>query len=217
MPGPQSLIRKFKRSDRDIVRHINYTTALLGESAEEYFADQEIFADAMTRYFTDFEPQSCFVAEINNQVAGYLIGACDEKVMDKVVGRKVISPLILKAFLAGTFLKPKNICFFMACLRSFFKGEFAAPSFYRDYPAILHINLKEGFRGQALGARLMEAYVSYLKAENVKGVHLCTMSDKAAEFFTAQGFTLLYESKRSYFYRYLKRDVPARIFGRKIA
>ena len=133
------------------------------------------------------------------------------------MGGKIILPLILKAFLRGVFFKSKIFFFFWIVRCSFARGEFFAPSFYKDYPATLHINLREGFRGQALGGRLIEAYLNYLKSEGIKGVHLCTMSDKAAEFFIAQGFTLLHEGKRSYFRRCLGRDVTSRIFGKKIA
>ena len=209
-------IRPFKPSDRAAVREINYNTALLGESAIKFFDDQEVFADALTRYFTDYEPQSCFVAESGNEVVGYLIGAKDALAMDGVIMGKMVLPLIFKAFLRGAFFKAKNIIFLLDCLYAFVRGEFFAPAFHKKYPAVLHINLKEGFRGQALGRRLIEAYLDYLKNEGVKGVHLCTMSDKAADFFLAQGFTLLHESKRSYFRRYLHRDVPARIFGKHI-
>ena len=209
-------IRKFKVSDRAAVREINYNTALLGDSAEKFFDDREVFADALTRYFTDYEPQSCFVAERGGEIAGYLIGAKDTRVMDRVMTGKAIFPLALKAFFRGAFFKPKNISFLLGCARSFARGEFFAPAFCKGYPATLHINLREGFRGQALGGRLIEAYLNYLKSEGVEGVHLCTMSDKAAEFFIAQGFTLLHEGKRSYFRRYLGHDVTSRIFGKKI-
>jgi ribosomal protein S18 acetylase RimI-like enzyme len=210
-------VRKFKVNDRAAVREINYSTALLGDSAVKFFDDQEIFTDALTRYFTDYEPQSCFVAESGSAIAGYLIGAKDTRVMDQVIAGKIILPLVLKAFFRGMFFKPKNIIFLLGCVRSFVRGEFFAPSFHKDYPATLHINLREGFRGQALGGRLIEAYLNYLKSEGVKGVHLCTMADKAAEFFTDHGFTLLHERKRSYFRSYLGRDVIGRVFGKKIS
>ena len=209
-------IRKFNIDDRVAVRDINYATALLGDSAEKFFDDQEIFADALTRYFTDYEPQSCFVAESGGTIVGYLIGTKDACIADRIMGGRIVLPLVLKAFFRGVFFKLKNILFLLDCMRSFVRGEFFAPSFYKDYPATLHINLREGFRGQASGGRLIDAYLNYLKSENVKGVYLCTMSDKAAEFFTAQGFTLLHEGKRSYFRRYLGRDVTSRIFGKKI-
>lgn len=209
-------IRKFKIDDRAALREINYNTALLGDSAEKFFDDQEIFADALTRYFTDYEPQSCFVAESGDTIVGYLIGAKVTGVMDRVIGARIILPLVLKTFCRGVFFKPKNIFFLFSCVRALTRGEFFSPSFHKDYPATLHINLREGFRGQALGGRLIDAYLNYLKSESVKGVHLCTMSDKAAEFFTAQGFILLHEGKRSYFRRYLGRDVTSRIFGKKI-
>ena len=96
------------------------------------------------------------------------------------------------------------------------KGGFRDPDFSQEYPATLHINIKEGFRGLDLGAKLMDAYLDYLKAERIPGVHLATMSDRGANFFWRQGFALLYTGKRSYFRHILHKDVPLYIYGKKL-
>ncbi|MDD5725445.1 MAG: hypothetical protein PHX28_04815, partial [Candidatus Omnitrophica bacterium] len=63
---------------------------------------------------------------------------------------------------------------------------------------------------------LVSAYLDYLRSHHVSGVHLATMSDQAAGFFSAQGFRLLYKGKRSYFKHILHRDVPLYIFGKSL-
>ena len=68
-------IRKFQVKDRAAVRKIVYDTALIGEPAALFFQGQEVISDALSLYFTDYEPGSCWVAENNDQIVGYLIGA----------------------------------------------------------------------------------------------------------------------------------------------
>ncbi|MBI5149329.1 MAG: hypothetical protein HZA28_00960 [Candidatus Omnitrophica bacterium] len=65
-------------------------------------------------------------------------------------------------------------------------------------------------------ARLLEAYCSYLRQENVKGLCLATMSGRTGRFFARQGFQLLFTGKRTYLRHVLHKDVPIYIYGKKM-
>lgn len=67
-------IRKFNNCDRKDIRRISCDTAFLEESRKVFFDDDEILADALTLYFTDYEPDSCFVAVKNDKIIGYIKG-----------------------------------------------------------------------------------------------------------------------------------------------
>jgi GNAT superfamily N-acetyltransferase len=207
-------IRKFEAKDRQAVRQIAHDTALMGESASLFFEGKEVISDAFSLYFTDYEPGSCFVAEINDQVVGYLIGARRKVCAEAVFNGQLALPLFFKALKSGIFLKIKNLFFIFSCLRDLLVNGIKTPDFTRKYPAILHLNIKEGFRGQEIGTKLIAAYFDYLKSEKISGVHLATMSEQAASFFLSQGFQQLYKGKRSYFRHILHRDVPLYIFGK---
>lgn len=58
------IIRPFRKDDRESVRRISCETAFWGKNRKNIFADDEILADALTMYFTDYEPESCFVASV---------------------------------------------------------------------------------------------------------------------------------------------------------
>ena len=64
-----------------------------------------------------------------------------------------------------------------------------------------------------VGSKLINVYLDYLKAQEVKGVHLATMSDNAGRFFSKLGFRLLFQGNRSYFRYFLGRNVPVYIYG----
>jgi GNAT superfamily N-acetyltransferase len=205
-------IRPYSAKDRQAVRQIAFDTAFLGEPGSAFIDDQELLEDSLTSYFIDYEPESCFVAASGTEVIGYIYGAKDASVQRRGLVRK----LLFKALKRNALFCGKNAAFLFACLKSLLRGEFKAPDFSREYPAVLHINLKEGFRSQGIGARLIATYLDYLKESRVKGVHLATLSDRAARFYEKNNFTLLYRNKRSYFRKLLGKEIDCYIFGKKL-
>src|SRR5262245_42467643 len=69
------LIRKYEARDQDAVRRICCETGFLGQPIDPLFEDRELFADYLTRYYTDKEPESSFVLEKNGEIRGYLLGS----------------------------------------------------------------------------------------------------------------------------------------------
>ena len=58
-------IRNYQIKDRDAIRKTSLESIVLGEYRTSIF-DDEILADILTIYFTDYEPLSCFVAAKGN-------------------------------------------------------------------------------------------------------------------------------------------------------
>ncbi|HEY5741008.1 MAG TPA: hypothetical protein VIS99_00595 [Terrimicrobiaceae bacterium] len=76
MPLPPGLlVRKFESRDREAIRFLCCQTGFLGKPIDPVFQDRELFADYLTSYYTDIEPESCFVLEQNSRVVGYLLGS----------------------------------------------------------------------------------------------------------------------------------------------
>ena len=209
------VVRSFLKSDRDSVRAIAYDTAFMGESADLFFDGREILADFLTVYFTDYEPQSCFVAEMNNNVIGYLLGAKSEK-RQNAAFIKIIPRLIIKSFLKGAPFKVKNMKFSFHIFVSALRGEFNLPDCTKLYPALLHINIDKKYRGIGIGRKLIETYVDYLKRENITGVHLITKSENAVNFFKKMGFELFHKTRLSYLRYLLKKDIECYILVKKL-
>lgn len=197
------------------MRRISTETAF-PEGAGRVFSDNEVLADALTRYFTDYEPESCFVAVRGQEVAGYITGAKDAAAMWQVFKAKIFFPLVLKALLRGVFLRPGNLRFFFHLLRSAAAGEFRAPDFSREYPAILHINIHRGLRGQGIGRALVERYLDHLRRLGIAGVSFGTLSGSAREFFLKTGFRELFRGRRSYFLPYTGKEANFFLFGVKL-
>src|SRR6476646_3282838 len=71
----QYSIRSYQASDRVAVRKLCCDTGFLGHPIDPVFQDRELFADFLTTYYTDHEPESSFVLEIQGELKGYLLGS----------------------------------------------------------------------------------------------------------------------------------------------
>lgn len=73
--GEKGVIRRYRASDREAVRRLCCETGFLGKAIDPVFEDREIFADYLTSYYTDWEPEASFVVESDGMVKGYLLGS----------------------------------------------------------------------------------------------------------------------------------------------
>jgi len=212
----ETIIRPYEIKDRSFIRDIAWETAFFGAPASAFFDGKEILADFLTKYFTDYEPQSCFVAEKENKVIGYIIGAKNNKRFENIFLFRIFPLLLFKFIFSGSVFRKKNAVFICNIIPGFFKGEFARPETSKDYPAVLHIDIKENFRDSGTGSKLVSVYLDYLAKNKIKGVWLSTSSEKASRFFNKEGFKLLYQGKRSYFMNILHKDIPLYTFAKEI-
>lgn len=74
MPA-DAVIRSYEASDRDAVRRLCCETGYLGQPIDPVFEDRELFADYLTSFYTDWEPESTFLLEQDGEVKGYLMGS----------------------------------------------------------------------------------------------------------------------------------------------
>ncbi len=210
------VIDRFRLAHRAAVREIACATAFLDINRENILTDDEVLADILTIYFTDCEPESCFVALFKDKVVGYILGTKDVHKMNRILVFKIWPKLALKIFYRGVFKEGKNIKLLCETLKSLLKGEMCIPDFTAKYPAILHININEDFRASGLGSKLMGHFMDYLKTNSIEGVHLGTFSEKAKGFFMKFGFEVLFETKRSYLKYCLGREAHYYILGKRL-
>lgn len=196
MPPRYGKVRKYKPGDRADVRHICCETALMGEPLEKFWIGREPFADLWSAYWTDHEPESCFVAEVDGRVVGYLLGCTDTEKQERITFKKMGPGIISKLFTTGSIFNRKTSRYLYQTARSAVRGELKTPNFKKEYPAHLHTNLINGFRGLGLGRELMNQYFSYLRSKRVYKCHLgtTTYNKQAIPFYMKFGFKELYKS-----------------------
>ena len=70
-------VRSYEAGDRAAVRYICYRTGFMGEPADGFWRHKESWADLWTSFYTDREPESLYVATMDDSVVGYLTGCMD--------------------------------------------------------------------------------------------------------------------------------------------
>jgi ribosomal protein S18 acetylase RimI-like enzyme len=211
------VVRPFRREDIGAVRHISCATLNKGEPWETLISDHDIIADALTRYFTDFEPESTWVAQSGEKVVGYLTACLRPGRYFWISLFRIAPGLLGRAFLRGVFFKKGIGRLLGVGAKVFLLRFFAAKPSLKDYPAELHINLLEGFRGQGIGRQLIDRLMGRLKQEGVPGVHASVHghNETGQHFFHRSGFSVLGRLPGVEFDGPRVRPADVILFGRK--
>ncbi|HEX4639133.1 MAG TPA: hypothetical protein VH170_06580, partial [Chthoniobacterales bacterium] len=150
-------IRSYRKSDRDAVRRLCCQTGFLGMPIDPVYQDRQLFADFLTAYYTDWEPESSFVIEKGGEIRGYLLGS-----------RKPLRNQLYSFW--------QNVSLFLKALTRYFRYSENSRRFilwilmngWREVPAAprrvphFHINLLPDARKMSTTRALMSAYLSYL-------------------------------------------------------
>lgn len=166
------IIRPYRAEDREAVRHICRTTAYRNRGSDAVFEDGEVFADYWTRYYTDYEPESCLIVEEEGEVVGYLLGCKDTRRFIKVMSRRIVPPALARAFWRlGTFqyrkASTRRMLYWLVA-----RGWREVPEVPLErFPAHYHCNiLRKGFR-KGYYSKLALHFADQIDRQGVSGLH----------------------------------------------
>jgi len=188
-------IRKYRPEDRESVRRLCCDTGFLGNPIDPVFEDRELFADYLTSYYTDREPESSFVLEVDGEVRGYLLGS-------RFPARQQLYNLRLNflLFSKGILRYPR----YNEASRAFVKWILC--NGWREVPAAprrcahFHINLLPDARQVATTRALMDAYLAYLHEQGERRVYgqmVTYESRRGSKMFERYGFRVLNRARIS--------------------
>ena len=183
-------VRPYRPGDRAAVRQICHFTGYMGDPISWQWRDRESFADTFSSYYTDREPESSLVAELDGQVVGYLLGCRRSALVGdpiQPIYRHLLGRgLLVRAGTAGVLWRSVRDGLVELAHRRPLARELSDPAF----PAHLHINLLPAARGQGVGRQLVSRWFATLVAEGVPGCHLATWAENAGAiaFFGSVGF-----------------------------
>lgn len=183
------LIRNYEPRDREAVRRLCCETGFLGKPIDPVFEDRELFADYLTSYYTDCEPESSLVIEMDGVVKGYLLGS-----------RRPLRQQWHDFFL--------NFSLFARAMKRYWTYSRASRDFigwilrnsWREVPAAprrtahFHINALPEAQGVAIARDLVGRYLNYLRAAGEKAVfgQMVTFeSRRGSRLFERYGFQVL--------------------------
>src|SRR6516164_5907732 len=183
------LIRGYRRSDREAVRKLCCSTGFLGEPIDPVYEDRELFADFLTTYYTDHEPESSFVLELDGEICGYLLGS-RRPLLNQLYAFQQNLVLGFRALLRFPRYNQRSRRFIRWMLTHGWREVPAAP---RRVPHF-HINLLPEARKVSTARALMSAYLSYLYRSGEKRVcgQIITFESRRGEkMFARYGFKVL--------------------------
>jgi hypothetical protein len=192
-PEKRFEIRKFQPGDRTRVRDLCCDTGFLGNPIDPVFEDRELFADYLTAYYTDWEPESSFVLLLNGEIRGYLLGSRRPFRQQCYAFYQNLS-LFLRGILRYPRYNAASKKFVQWILRTAWKEVPAAPR----RTAHFHINLLADARQVATTRALTDSYFQYLYACGEKKVYgqMVVFEDRrGTKIFERYGFKVLNKSE----------------------
>ena len=185
-------IRPYKAGDRAFLRTLCCDVADRGAPIENFFPDRDVAADLLTKYYTDYESQSTFVAEYDGHIVGYINGCMDNRRHGLVMFWILMPALVLKGFKRGIFFRPEIHQLLRGSLKNWRRIFVWRKSSFHSHQGHLHIGIARDFRGQKLGRDLVNALVGYAAdqgaVELAASVH--DANKAAGNFFESQGFVV---------------------------
>jgi hypothetical protein len=190
MKDPKAfVIRSYRATDRAAVRRLCCQTGFLGEPIDPVYEDHELFADFLTTYYTDHEPESSFVLERDGELYGYLLGS-RRPLFNQLYSFQQNLVLGFRAMLRYHRYTDHSRAFVRWVLSHGWREVPAAP---RRTPHF-HINLLPEARKMSTTRSLMSAYLSYLYRcgeRQVFGQIVTFASRRGEKMFERYGFRVM--------------------------
>lgn len=143
---------------------------------------RETILNTYCNYYIEQEPENSFaLVDENDDAQGYIFSAPDFKKY-----RKGIKP----------YLKKVKETAGLGILEAY--AELIGTGFFSiRYPAHMHIDINEGFRGNGNGSAMVNTLFEHLRSKGVKGVMLIvgTGNKRGINFYKKNGFHKLFITK----------------------
>lgn len=183
------VIRSYRATDRAAVRRLCCQTGFLGEPIDPVYEDHELFADFLTTYYTDHEPESSFVLELEGEICGYLLGS-RRPLFNQLYSFQQNLVLGFRALLRYYRYNARSRRFVRWVLSHGWREVPAAP---RRTPHF-HINLLPEARKMSTTRALFSAYFAYLFRNGERRVfgQIVTFESRRGEkMFERYGFRVM--------------------------
>jgi GNAT superfamily N-acetyltransferase len=184
-------IRNARPDDLEAIYEISLLTGEAGQDASALYRDRKMIGHIYSAPYVTLSPETSFVVEDTDGVAGYVVGPYDTPVFEDCLEREWWPAL--RARYPAPQGDPEG---WNADQRRSFtihnpQRAFAARA--AEFPAHIHMNMLPRLQGQGLGTRLLDRWMTSARQAGVKGVHLGTNAGNIGgqRFWASRGFERL--------------------------
>jgi ribosomal protein S18 acetylase RimI-like enzyme len=178
-------IRPYEPADLDALYRICLETGAAGEDATGLSDDHTLLGDLYAAPYGVLEPESAFVAEDEEGVAAYCLGA-----LDTAAFHRRLDAEWYPAARERHPMKPSSGSFDDLFLHLLHHPHGAPASVLERYPSHLHIDLLPRVQGRGVGRRLMQTFLRSLADRGSRGVHfnVSAVNERALGFYRHLAF-----------------------------
>jgi len=206
MTEPDFKIRPYEPQDRDAVRRICCETGFLSNPIDPVFEDRELFADFLTSYYTDEEPESSVVLESGGEVRGYVLG-CRLPGKQSRHNLRMAPSGVAKLLWRFLFRYKNSTRAYIWWLLT--RGRKEVPFTPKGMPHF-HINLLVDVKSVAQTRALIDSFLEYLVRAGEKSVYgqVVTFEKRRGErMFARYGFIVKDSVEVTKYRRYMDKPV----------
>jgi ribosomal protein S18 acetylase RimI-like enzyme len=183
-------IRPYREGDLQDLYAICLATGWAGQDASGMYADPKLVGHLFAAPYGVLAPECALVAEDDEGVAGYIIGAADTAAFEARLERDWWPKLRgeyadRKGGPSAEWTPDQRLAWQIHHPRP------PRPALLARYPAHLHIDLLPRLQGQGVGRRMIDAWLALIRSQGARGAHLevGTANARAIRFYRAYGLT----------------------------
>jgi ribosomal protein S18 acetylase RimI-like enzyme len=184
---PPTRIRRAAAADKEELYAINADTGDVGADARALYRNVGLLAEIWVGPYLEFEPELAFLAEDGDGPVGYVLGAADTAAFEAECEQRWWPALRARypEPPPGTVLTPDA-----QLIHRIHHPPLTPASVVAEFPAHLHIDIRERGQGRGVGRRLMSTLFDALVRRGASGVHLDVdvRNTRAIGFYEHLGF-----------------------------
>ncbi|KQV82734.1 GNAT family N-acetyltransferase [Rhizobium sp. Root1220] len=184
-------LRAVEAGDLEQIYEISLVTGDSGRDASALHRDGKLIGHIYSAPYVRLSPQTAFVAEDAEGVAGYVVGVFDTTAFEAQLERDWWPAL------RNTYPDPQGDPALwdedQKRIAAIHHPSQVPAAVVVAFPAHIHMNLLPRLQGQGMGTKLLDLWLSKARKAGVKGVHLGANAGNhnALRFWGSRGFTRL--------------------------
>ncbi|MBB3399090.1 MULTISPECIES: GNAT family N-acetyltransferase [unclassified Rhizobium] len=186
-----TILRPVRADDLEQIYRISLVTGDAGRDASELHRDGKLIGHVYSAPYVLLSPETAFVAEDFEGVAGYIVGVFDTISFEERLERDWW-PALRETY-ADPQGDPASWDADQKYIAAIHHPSLVPAAIVETFPAHIHMNLLPRLQGQGMGTGLLDRWLTNARDAGVTAVHLGASADNhgALRFWGSRGFARL--------------------------